>query len=320
MIFIITIRFIFASIIIFSASCYTLHQYNGLKILKSETEMILDNDKKTNLPNSIIESDSFKELIKIREIKDRSAVESSVNSIQRLILQLDRSDGRPDFTADVLASKYYNFVSTCLRCGGTAWTAVLGPMDYIGLKFKDFVTDIEVGGEIFRIIKIADFCIAISRILLDVNLKEDKSVDTLLKFSSETKFSSIIDLSYALIRIIIRYAIFKENFDNHVVEEASKQTKFSSIELELLTSSSSLYPIINKNNNNILAIENNKEKQIENIDFLYDLIIPKKQRLESLIEFDFNIDEEDLPIKGSTRILIKFDASLKNWVQVNDLK
>ena len=56
----------------------------------------------------------------------RSEVEAAIKAFQRFTLQLDRSDGRPDISLPQLAEKFDDFVSTCVRTDGAAWTAAIG--------------------------------------------------------------------------------------------------------------------------------------------------------------------------------------------------
>ena len=51
---------------------------------------------------------------------------------------MDRSDGRPDLSLSLVATKFDDFISTCLRTEGAAWTAALGPLDYLGLRLSTF--------------------------------------------------------------------------------------------------------------------------------------------------------------------------------------
>jgi hypothetical protein len=101
-------------------------------------------------------------------MKGRSKVEQSIQIIQRLQLQLDRSDGRPDFTPDVLAEKYYDFLSTCLRTEGAAWTATLGPMEYVGLRMKDCIQVANAEGQNLRSLDVSKLCDTSAKILLDM--------------------------------------------------------------------------------------------------------------------------------------------------------
>ena len=56
----------------------------------------------------------------------RNEVEAAIKAIQRFTLQLDRSDGRPDISLPQLAEKFDDFIATCIRTDGAAWTAAIG--------------------------------------------------------------------------------------------------------------------------------------------------------------------------------------------------
>lgn len=55
------------------------------------------------------------------EFTGRSSVDSALQRFQRLIQQLDRSDGRSDIPYDQLADRFYDLVGTALRTPGQAW-------------------------------------------------------------------------------------------------------------------------------------------------------------------------------------------------------
>ena len=112
-----------------------------------------------------VEDEAILNLVESKlDVKGRTQVENAIKNIQRLQLQLDRSDGRPDFTPDVLASKYYDFISTCLRTGGGAWTATLGPMEYIGLKMQNHVTSADA----IRTVDVVKLSESMGKVLIDL--------------------------------------------------------------------------------------------------------------------------------------------------------
>jgi hypothetical protein len=235
----------------------------------------------------------------------RDSVQASLKSIQRLMLQMDRSDGRPDLPSGLLASKHYDFVSTCLRSKGGAWTAVLGPMEYVGLRVADHVVDREVGGQVIRIVKVASLCAAMSACLLDLDLKEADSSNRALKLSSDN-VANILDLGLALTRVAIRYAILKEDLTSHEIVSRSSEEGGAAVEyfssLELCTKTDDL----------ILSTAQGSRGNYE------EIIFPSSRRLHSILRYDLRIPEDDMPIKGASRIIVpKF--LLKPWIEANGL-
>ena len=132
--------------------------------------------------------------------RGREYVSAAVKTIQRFCLQLDRSDGRPDISFQTTAEKFYDFVMTCLRTEGPAWTAVIGPFDYIGLRFKDYVS---ISGDVRRV-DLQRFSAAVGAILLDTPVQQ-----TCPELVMKNR-SSFLDLNLALTRCILRYAIFQD--------------------------------------------------------------------------------------------------------------
>jgi hypothetical protein len=51
------------------------------------------------------------------EQKGRECVGESLQKLQRLVMQLDRSDGRRDIKTPEIALRYIDAISTCLRTG-----------------------------------------------------------------------------------------------------------------------------------------------------------------------------------------------------------
>eukprot|EP01038_Epipyxis_sp_PR26KG_P012362 gene12362-16581_t len=282
---------------------FALHFNSNLPlgVLKSEIEMVLDRNNEESLPSNLLELNEYAEIIKVREnTTGREAVDKSIKAIQRLMLMLDRSDGRPDFTPDVLANKYYDFVSTCLRSGKTTWLAVLAPLEYIGLKMSDFITNEEIGGENIRIVQVGNLCVSMSNLLLDLNLKETKSIECLAKFDSN-KLKNILDVSFSLSRVAIRYAIFKESLEKHEpMNVESDEGAFSSLELSVFTSASSM------------------TGGTTNLPHLEEVLVPSMKRLETLLSYDLKIQEDDLPVKGSKRVLVK-RIHLRDFIIENNI-
>lgn len=265
---------------------------NGVLPLKSEVEMILDL-KNIQIPESIEKLDWYKEILKERENQGREAVQAAVSKMQRLTLQLDRSDGRPDINPDVLAEKFYSFAATCLRTEGAAWTAALGPFEYVGMRIRDCVEDFKVEGEEIRAINVAKMSSMMGKSLIDLDLKDLESIKKLEEFQPD-QVNKILDLSVAITRIAIRYAIYKEVIEEH----EPKPSSFSSLELK--TKSEIVDPSLGKN-----PFEGK--------------LIPTQQQLSNVMEFDLGVDEMDLPIKGSKTILIRRDH-MQSFIENNEIK
>ena len=49
---------------------------------------------------------------------------------------------------------------------------------------------------------------------------------------------------------------------------------------------------------------------------MVDLLIPSPARLALLLDLDLRLPEEDMPIKGSSVLLVRRDSIPKEWFQV----
>jgi len=146
-------------------------------------------------------------------ISERQGVEEGLKQIQRLQLQLDRSDGRPDFTADKLADRYYNeLIAVCLRAKGPAWTATLSPCEYVGLNLRSFVS-IQQGAN-QRQVDVPSLCSRIGKCLIDMPT-EKAAIDQLQQKAPAV--TSIRDLFLALTRVAIRCAILGDQLDGNAL-------------------------------------------------------------------------------------------------------
>lgn len=100
---------------------------NQLLLLKSEIELLLNASPATGesvdaqfLQAEICSKEKgaaqwVEEVVSEQKVCGKEAVEQVVQEAQRLLLQLDRSDGRPDLSAPVLANRFYALAATCLR-------------------------------------------------------------------------------------------------------------------------------------------------------------------------------------------------------------
>jgi len=138
----------------------------------------------------------------------RTAVSDRIKAIQRLQLQLDRSDGRSDMTSDLVADKYLSFLSTCLRTEGGAWTATLGPMEYVGLQISRHVSWSSAQRRPpTRIINLPALLIDMGNCLIDLPSDSTKVPAPLRLEAAQRRLQ---DLSLALTRVVCRYALLQE--------------------------------------------------------------------------------------------------------------
>lgn len=200
--------------LIHTCSSLQIGALNGLKIqlevpsqlLRSNIELISSrDDMSAEIDDSL--SNAVNQLLDDMEVKkDRPQIEACVKNIQRLQLQLDRSDGRSDITSDIIADKYFEFCSTCLRTDGGAWVAPLGPLQYVGFfmsKQIDSTTNPST-----RIISLKGILTSMAQVLIDLPLNQESP--NLEKGEANAK---IIDLGLSLVRIAIRFAIFQETLE-----------------------------------------------------------------------------------------------------------
>ena len=138
----------------------------------------------------------------------RSAVGEQIKSIQRLQLQLDRSDGRSDLTSDLVADKYLRFLSVCLRTEGGAWAATLGPMEYVGLQITRHVSWSSAQHRPpTRTINLPALLTDMGNCLIDLPSDSSK-VPALLRLEAAQR--RLQDLSLSLTRVACRSALLQE--------------------------------------------------------------------------------------------------------------
>lgn len=279
------------------------YRYKELVPLRTEAELQLDFDPNLILPDNLLQAQWYDELMKQRQTSiGRESVQTALKNIQRLMLQMDRSDGRPDYSPGMLASRYYDFVGTCLRSQGGAWTAVLGPLEYVGLKIGDHVIDREISGQTIRMVNVVSLCAGMSACLLDLNLQEADAANRALKLSRDSVVN-VLDLGLALTRVAVRYAILKEDLTSHEsTGRSSDAENFSSLEL-CTTASDTDHDLL---------------QQLSGGGKYEEVVYPSSRRLHSILQYDLRLPDEDMPIKGANRIIVpKF--LLKQWMEANAL-
>ena len=144
----------------------------------------------------------------------RAEVEAAIKTFQRFTLQLDRSDGRPDITLAKLAEKDDDFVSTCLRTEGAAWTAAIGPLDYLGVKLPTYR---QRESHLYTI-DVPALCVAVGTKLLDLPTspaERNKIVD-----ASDTNRNAVWSLGLVVARLATRFALFEDVLQGNVMQHA----------------------------------------------------------------------------------------------------
>lgn len=144
----------------------------------------------------------------------RAEVEAAIKTFQRFTLQLDRSDGRPDITLVKLAEKYDDFVSTCLRTEGAAWTAAIGPLDYLGVKLPAYR---QRESHLYTI-DVPALCVAVGTKLLDLPTspaERNKIVD-----ASDTNRNAVWSLGLVVARLATRFALFEDVLQGNAMQHS----------------------------------------------------------------------------------------------------
>lgn len=111
----------------------------------------------------------------------------------------------------MVAKKFNDFVSTCLRTDGPAWTAAVGPLDYLGLKVqkfrrKEIVSDSQSNRIVFET---SNLCKDVATRLLDIPVSQ---IDDLLNASNENK-SAVWNLNFVIARMALRYTMFENELE-----------------------------------------------------------------------------------------------------------
>lgn len=142
----------------------------------------------------------------MEERKGRSNVEDSIKKVQRLQLQLDRSDGRTDITPDMISNTYYDLISTCLRTEGGAWVAPLGPLQYVGFLMDNFIS---VEGA-SRTVDVGSLASRMGQVLIDA---DTSSPETTRLLDDVVAKAAVQDCLICLLRTAVRFAALKEQLE-----------------------------------------------------------------------------------------------------------
>lgn len=106
-----------------------MHHYrHGIRLLRTDVDVITGRLPASELPAAIVNHAEYNSVMHLRGTSGPESVQRALQIVQRLILQLDRSDKRADLGPDVLANRFNSFFSTCLQSSGSSWTAALGPL------------------------------------------------------------------------------------------------------------------------------------------------------------------------------------------------
>ena len=173
---------------------------NSNEITSTEIELLLLH---TDIGESM--KAQFPEAIANSEVKGRESVDSAMQRYQRLVQQMDRSDGRPDISFDTLSERYFEFIGTCIRTPGQAWMAAVAGLQYVGIFRDKFELD-ECGK--YKIIDVAKLAYTSSRILLDLDGEKVKEISTVGDITAQLK---VQNLQLGLLRIAVRHAVAGEN-------------------------------------------------------------------------------------------------------------
>jgi hypothetical protein len=108
-----------------------------------------------------------------------------------------------------VAQKFNDFVSICLRTDGPAWTAAVGPLDYLGLKVQKFRRK-EFDQQTNRILfETPKLCVDVATRLLDLQVSQ---IEDSLNASEENK-SAVWNLSFVIARMALRYTVFENELE-----------------------------------------------------------------------------------------------------------
>jgi hypothetical protein len=175
-------------------------------ITDTQIELLITNNYESKLDLIPPKEKSRIDTIKKRCKKDRELVEAAMHRFQRFTLQMDRSDGRPDLTYDILCDRYYDFMGTMLRNEGEAWRVGTAGLEYIGFKMDTFLQR-EINEKCINI-DIAKLAYVTCTFLLDLDSSKLKSV---IDTADKAKILKVQDVILAVLRLTVRHAISETN-------------------------------------------------------------------------------------------------------------
>ena len=168
----------------------------------TELELLILSGAK--LPTAVTSSDSYAEIAKVCESFGRQNVDEAMQRFQRLIQQLDRSDGRSDISYDVLSDRFYDFCGTCLRTKGEAWMAAIARLEFIGIVMNKFVINERNNS---KEIDIGLLLYTSARLLLDLDGPKFKKIADV---GDSVKQGKMKDLMVGVIRLAMRQIVAGE--------------------------------------------------------------------------------------------------------------
>ena len=172
----------------------------------TEIELLIINNYESKLDLISPVEKSRIDTIKKRSKKDRELVEAAMQRFQRFTLQMDRSDGRPDLTYDILCDRYYDFMGTMLRNEGEAWRVGTAGLEYIGFKMDTFLQ--RETNEKYINIDIAKLAYVTCTFLLDL---DSSKLKTVIGTADKAKLLKVQDVILAVLRLTVRHAISESN-------------------------------------------------------------------------------------------------------------
>ena len=115
-----------------------------------------------------------------------------------------------------VASKFDDFLSTCLRTPGAAWTAVLGPSEYLGIKITSFRIVDTVSSSIL-IVDIPNISKVVATRLLDMPANDIERSKIIM--TSDLDRNALWSLSLMVSQVAIRYALLEHELNGSSAPE-----------------------------------------------------------------------------------------------------
>lgn len=147
--------------------------------------------------------------------KGIDAINNGLQGVQRIQLQLDRSDGRPaSITIGNIANKYNILISSVLRTvledeeKKNIWLSILGPLEYVGFRINDMIKQDQVS-----ILDLKILILKMKRMLLDISSNDE---DPLYNNKDISSSEEMKNLSVLLARIALRYSFFYDKLNEQV--------------------------------------------------------------------------------------------------------
>lgn len=151
-------------------------------------------------------------------------------------------------------------------------------------------------------------CHSACSVLLDLDLTKQDCAETAKAFSTEER-RSVLDLNLSLSRIALRYAIYKEQLLEHQIVEPEKRYPFDSIEILSPVTATAAAAVGRSTDKDNIAVDDKVDlgaMASEKVaDSFFEVIVPCSKRFEAVMLYDLGLDEDDLPITGSKRLLFR---------------